>query len=244
VDSCLAGVRHHVLLRLARQERVVALVDRPVEPACGAPGDDREPAHRRGPRIEHERLATGHGGHAREQLGRGQRLGERGAAADLRERHVPARAKRVGQQRVVADLGMGVERQVVGGERDVVAEQRAEPLGEPRREPDRREVPEQPVVDEHELCLLRDRALEQRPLRRDAGDDTIDLPRTRYLESIGAEVVERGWVQQLVEGTDQLVDVSHLSASRGLGSTEIGQIERHCRLRVLEAKRGWQTPSW
>jgi hypothetical protein len=37
---------------------------------------------------------------------------------------VLARPEGGGEQRVVADLRMGVERQVVGGERDVVPEQR------------------------------------------------------------------------------------------------------------------------
>ena len=35
-----------------------------------------------------------------------------------------------------------------------------------------------------------------------------------YLQPVGTHVLERGGIQQLVERTDQLVDVGHLSASR------------------------------
>src|SRR4051812_25806769 len=81
---------------------------------------------------------------------------ERGFAADraaavVAERLVGAAAERPRQQRVVTELGMGVERDVVGGEVDVVLEQRAQPLGQHRGEPGRLEIPEQAMVDEHEL---------------------------------------------------------------------------------------------
>ena len=53
------------------------------------------------------------------------------------ERLVLRRTRAPAQQRVVADLRMGVERQVVGGEADVVLEQRPQALGEQRRQPGR-----------------------------------------------------------------------------------------------------------
>ena len=94
-----------------------------------------------------------------------------------------------------------------------------------RREPDRVEVPEQPVVDEHELRVLLDRALEQRALGGDAGDDALDLAPARDLEPVRAQVVERAGVQQLVEARDQLGDVSHRSSScvwnRGIGQMNV-----------------------
>ena len=63
---------------------------------------------------------------------------------------------------------MRVERQVVGGEVDVVLEQRPQALGQQRRQPGRVEVPEQAVVDQHELRAELDRALVQLPPRADA----------------------------------------------------------------------------
>jgi hypothetical protein len=94
---------------------------------------------------------------------------------------VAGRAERVREQRVVADLRVRVERQVVGGERDVVAEQRPQPLGQPRRQSDGREVPEQAVVHEHQLAALLDGALDQLALRRHARDDALDIAVTGYL---------------------------------------------------------------
>ena len=69
--------------------------------------------------------------HAREQLGGGdaRRPANSPTPPDRRERLVALAAERPGEQRVVAELGVGVERQVVGGERHVVAEQRPQPLG-------------------------------------------------------------------------------------------------------------------
>ena len=87
--------------------------------------------------------------------------GERAGAADAGERLVALAAQSLGEQRVVAELRMAVERQVVAGQRNVVLEQRSQPLGEHRRQARRVEVPEQPVVHEHELRLLGHRALDQ-----------------------------------------------------------------------------------
>ncbi len=119
------------------------------------------------------------------------RLGERRAAPDPGERHVLARAERAGEQRVVADLGVGVQRQVVRGEGEVVLEQRAQPLRQPRGEPDGLEAPEQAVMDQDELRLLRDGPLEQRALGGHAGHDALDVPLAGDLESVRAEVLER-----------------------------------------------------
>ena len=51
----------------------------------------------------------------------------RAADADVGELRLDLDAELSGEQRVVSDLGMGVEREVVGGERDVGVEERLEP---------------------------------------------------------------------------------------------------------------------
>ena len=105
---------------------------------------------------------------------------------------------------------MGVERQVVGGEVDVVLEQRPQALGQQRRQPGRVEVPEQPVVDEHELRAELDRALDQLALRGDAGDHARDL---RARPGTWSPFGPRSWnvagCQQLVERPNDVGDLRH-----------------------------------
>ena len=167
---------------------------------------------RSGPAPSSSGCAAGHRVHARVQLGRGQRLGERPAAADERalvgaerlDLHAPELAR---EDRVVADLRMRVERQVVAGEVDVVLEQRPQAGGEQRRQPGRVEVPEQAVVDEHELGAQLDRPLVQLERRADTPVSTrVTSPRARHLQPVGPEVLEIGGTQQLVERPNDVVD--------------------------------------
>ena len=65
-----------------------------------------------------------------------------------------ARAERRGEQRVVADLEMAVERQVVGGQREVGVEEQLQAALGGAVERARRPGPEQAVVDEHEVGVL------------------------------------------------------------------------------------------
>ena len=128
----------------------------------------------------------------------------------LPERLVGLAAERDGKQRVVADLGMGVERQVVRGQVHVVGEQRAQALGQCARQPGWVEVPEQAVVHEHEIGAQGERALDQLAVRRDAGDDSRDVGPPGNLEPVGPVVAERTGLQQLVEVRDQIIDVCHV----------------------------------
>ncbi len=102
--------------------------------------DDADAADLLGSGVEDERLAGGDARDAREQLARGNALARQmGEEADRlapvqRERLEPLGAERVGEQRVVPDHGMGVERQVVGGQRDAGVEEQAQATGQhPRR---------------------------------------------------------------------------------------------------------------
>ena len=69
--------------------------------------------------------------------------------------------QRLADQRVVADLGMRVEREVVAGQADVALEQEPQPLPHRGRDRARVEVPEQPVMGHHQLGAEFRRALEQ-----------------------------------------------------------------------------------
>ena len=104
-----------------------------------------------------------------------------------------------GEQRVVADLGVGVEGEVVGGERDVVQEERAQSpiqgvidvLGHP--------LPEQPVMDQDELGVLGGRALEQLDAGGHARDQRSHLLRTGYLKPVGGVVIEVRRMQKSIQ---------------------------------------------
>jgi hypothetical protein len=112
-------------------------------------------------------------------------------------------------ERVVADLGVGVERQVVGNEREVGAEQRREArlLGGSDRS--RSLVPEDAVMAQDHLGVEGGRPLEQVEVGGDAADHELDLFRPRHLKSVGPVVRPARRVEQLVEVGDDLVPVGH-----------------------------------
>ena len=166
VDARLLRAGHHPLGRLAGQERVEARGDRVLQVVGAAARDDPDRAHR--------------------GRGRPGRPAARGRSPRARARRarppaMPSPAKRArtpiaapltaakgaascapelaGQQRVVADLGMAVERQVVGGQRHVGVEERLQARLGGAVERSRRARPEQAVVHEHEVRALLARAL-------------------------------------------------------------------------------------
>ena len=73
-----------------------------------------------------------------------------------------------GEQCVVAQLGVGVERQVIGRERDVGVEQELQAALEHRVDRAGARPPEQAVVDEQEVGAAAGGKLEQLEVRRDA----------------------------------------------------------------------------
>src|SRR3954468_3440277 len=169
------------------------------------------------------------GAYALTQLVHGDPACERAFAPDrpapvVAERLLRVAAECLREKRVVAELGMGIERDVVRGEVDVVLEQRAQSLGQHRREPRRLEVPEEAVVHEHELGVQLDRALAQLSLRRDAGDHPRDLARARNLEPVRAQVRVRTGVQEIVERGDDVVDECHF----GLKTNTLGDLQLQC----------------
>jgi hypothetical protein len=103
------------------------------------------------------------------------------------------------QQRVVADVQVGVQRQVIGGERHVVLEQQPQALLGGGRQRQRGAGPEEAVVDDHEVCVLGGGAAKELRARRDARHDRLDVFGARNLQAIRAVVAEVRWRQQLVE---------------------------------------------
>src|SRR2546426_727926 len=114
--------------------------------------DDRHAPHAGGPGVEDEGLASGELGDAREQLLGGHPLaGKPGEEADrlaavVSEGLELVRVEGVSEQCVVAELRVGIERQVVGGKSDVGVEKYLQAALERDVEHARRGVPEEPVV--------------------------------------------------------------------------------------------------
>ena len=88
-------------------------------------------------------------------------------------------------QRVVADLGVGIERQVVPGQRDVGVEQDPQSLPHGGRDRAGMEVPQQTVMGYHQLRALIGRPGEQLALVEHTGDHELDVVRAGHLQPLG-----------------------------------------------------------
>ena len=137
------------------------------------------------------------------------RLAEAAALADLGEGLLDVDLERLGEEGVVADRRMRVERQVVGEERQVGGEERLQAAALAPVDPQWLVPPEHPVVDDHELRPHRGRPLEQLPRRRDAAGDLADLVRAQHLQPRPPVLGEAVHLEQLVRVVDDLVTVSH-----------------------------------
>jgi hypothetical protein len=92
-----------------------------------------------------------------------------------------ARAERGRDQRVVAHLEMAVERQVVGGQRQIGIEQQLQAALGGGVERARGAGPEEPVVHQDEVGALRARTREEVGVGADSGDHRLDLVLSGYL---------------------------------------------------------------
>ena len=94
------------------------------------------------------------------------------------------------EQRVVPDLGMGVECQVVRRQRHVGVEERLEPAPDGVVDHARVSIPQQPVVDQEHLGAGACGALEELERGRDAAREAADLLGARDLQPHRAVVGE------------------------------------------------------
>ncbi len=107
----------------------------------------------------------------------------------------------------ISQLGMGIERQMVGIEVDVMRQQQRQTLFHPAD--DRAIVaavpatPEQPMVNKNGVGLRRDGRFNQRQTGRDAGDDFAHLGLAFDLQAVRSMVLEALRLQQLIESGQQ-----------------------------------------
>ena len=209
VDPELAGGLQARLLRLAGEEEVVALVGGVDQVAAGGARADRDAldpvrAVREDERLAADRLADTGG-----ELVDAERLAQRPALPDLGERTLDLDPERLGEQGVVAELRMRVEREVVRGQAEVGGEERLEPATLAPVDPDRLVPPEHPVVDDHQLGPGRGRALEELLRGRDAARDLRHLVRAEHLQAGRPVLGEAVDCEQFVGEADDLVALSH-----------------------------------
>lgn len=199
---------------LAGDEGIGAGRDRGLEVAlraAGAPGDglDRTMGgvdQRHGP-LEHLLDMDG----KRLRIGQGLAVLEAAEKTQLLLAEAPGRSG-MGQQaelqaelRVVAELGMRVERQVVGEEVDVAVQQQRQPLLHPAGDAAVLAAPEEAVMDEDGIGLGADRGLDQRAARGHARDDLAHGGAALDLQAVRSVVLEALGSEQQVECVQQFV---------------------------------------
>ncbi|MDT4851809.1 hypothetical protein FQZ97_860090 [compost metagenome] len=124
-----------------------------------------------------------------------------------------------GQLRVVAQLRMTVQRQVIGIQIDIVGQQARQTLLHPARDPPILPAPEQSVMHENGIGPGTHSRVNQRPAGRHASDQFPDVASSLHLQPIGAIVAKQRRLQQGVQRAQQ-----HLSRYGG-------RWQRICRVR-------------
>ena len=160
----------------------------------------------------------------RNALGRASHEADR-AAAVLAERLRPLEPERLADQRVVPHLGMGVERQVVAGQRDVVVEEHAQARASSRARCERGwKSQNRPWWATTSCAPALAACSNSSQMRRDAGRHDAKLVGARDLEPVRAIVLEVLDLEQLVEVGDDLHPTASLCVGGYLESARAGYI--------------------
>lgn len=104
---------------------------------------------------------------------------------------------------VVAPFGVGIQRQVVGIQVDVVRQQQLQALLHPARDAAVLPAPEQAVVHKNGISAGGNGCLNQRTAGGHATDDARDLGLAFDLQAIGAIVLEALGLQQAVKSLQE-----------------------------------------
>src|SRR5690606_10911115 len=118
-------------------------------------------------------------------------------------------AKHIGETRVVAQLRMRIQRQVVGKQADVVTQQSLQALLLHAAYARILAFPEVTVVNEDGIGLLNHGGIDQRLAGGDATDHALDTVATLDLQAIGAVVAELLRLQQPVQCVEHRVALDH-----------------------------------
>ena len=177
--------------------------------AAGAPG---HAAQRLGGIAHHQRLAAQAFAHARGQVAQ---RGQAGGVAQPDEIVLPTGARRavVAQRRrqaqhacqlgVVAQLRMGVQRQVVGVQVQVVVQRQRHAGAASADDAAVLVAPHPAVMDQHRVRAALDSHAQERLAGGDSGDNVSDLGTAFHLQPVGAVVLESGGLQGVVQPVGQ-----------------------------------------
>jgi len=169
--------------------------------APGAPGHATDGALRRCVGL-HQRHRAPQG--LRHMVCQGLAAGKGGACHKaqvlLAKARIRCQAEHPAELGVVAPLSMGVQRQVVGKQVDVMRQQQLQPLLEPAGHAAVLSAPEQAVVHEDGIGLRGDGRFDQRAAGAHAADDACNLGPAFDLQAVGAVVLEALGLQQAVKG--------------------------------------------
>ncbi|MNS90386.1 hypothetical protein D3C72_1244360 [compost metagenome] len=109
------------------------------------------------------------------------------------------------QLRVVAQFRMGVERQVIGKQVDVVLDHALDALLHPPSDAPVIPAPEQAMVHKDGICPGGNGRIDQRARRGHAAHQLADLGLALDLQAVGAVVLESFGLQQGIEGLQHVL---------------------------------------
>lgn len=205
-DPGLARQVKGLLRNLAGDEAIGAAGDRLLEVALcatGAPGDALE----RTLCIAHQ---LRHSAENALQLG-GELTGRSASGAPQKSDFLFAKAafdlpaQSLGQLSIVAQLGMRVERQVIGQQTDVMAQQCRQATLAKASDPAILGFPEPAVVHQYRIGGLRHGGIEQCLAGGDAADDALHLGAPFHLQAIWAIITKARGFKTFVEIIGKIV---------------------------------------
>ena len=111
--------------------------------------------------------------------------------------------------RVVTQLRMRVQRQVVGKKIDLVLQQAGHALAHPAGDASVLPAPEQAVVHKNRVCAFGYCGVDQSQTGGDTGDDVAHLAAPLHLQAVGPIVFEPRRLQQFIESSTQFLAGGH-----------------------------------
>lgn len=153
--------------------------------------------------VDHQRLAAQRLSDPRLELARCQRLGQRADQADRPritglQRPLDTQTKQGGQLRVVAHLWMHIQGQMVGQQRNIMAQQGFQAALFHAHDTGILVLPEVAMMHQHHIRLCLDRSIQKCLAGGHAADDPSDLRPPFDLQSVGAVIGDPGGIEKPV----------------------------------------------
>ena len=199
-----AGLTRQVgraLRDLPAHERIATRIDRLFEhvlSGAGAPADARQPLARL---AQRQRTGTEPAADTGGERPGGHRGVEVAPAAQVlaAEPSIDAPAEDSCELRVVAEIRMGIQGQVVGEQADAVFEQHRNALASHPDQPRIFAAPEIAVVNQNGVGARSDRGAQQRKAGRHTGDDPLNAVSAFHLQAVWAIIGKAARFEQAIQ---------------------------------------------